>query len=148
MQRYVPYRHFFILRLTVTFGAYSVMPTWQMRKPRHRVMAGLGPPLGFSTGSDLLDLRLRALSPGPHRYWGSGHLECIAWVSFLYLWNGWDEHNHIYCVCPAGFRQRETDPGCEHVLETEYVKLRVQNSVFNAPMETGVPRKPRLSAWE
>lgn len=30
----------------------------------------------------------------------------------------------------------------------EYVKLRVQDSVFNTPMETRVSRKPRLFAWK
>lgn len=125
------------------------MPTWQMRKPRHRVMAGLGPPLGFSTGSDLLDLRLCALSPGPHRYWGSGHLECIAWVSISLSvkWVGWTQPC-LLCVPSRLQAKRNCDPGCKHVLEMEYVKLGVQNSVFNTPMETGVPRKPLLCAWE
>lgn len=71
----VPFSGSVHLIFTVAHVARVVMPTWQMRKPKHRVKASQGPQLGFSAGPDLSDPRFRVLSLGPHRnlgIWSSG----------------------------------------------------------------------------
>ena len=55
-------------------------------------------PLRLSARSDLLDLRLHALCTGPHRYRGSGHLECQTGLHFSICELG-VLHTNISTVC-------------------------------------------------